>query len=161
MKQRNKSAHEYGQAHELIGGFVVHCSLMDFRAGQLIARWFCSGDNLRYLSYVLHGMNFEQKKQILAERISGYLPIKHELMLAIAEADRVMQRRELVTHGLLSMSDDNEYCIKSFSAVRFLHDEGEEDILPLSALPEWSERAKAAGEKLVELADLLRRAPAA
>lgn len=161
LEPAEKSPEGYHYAHEAIGYFIVHCSLMDYRAGQLIARWFCSGDNLKYLSYVLHGMSFRDKKLILAERISGYLPIKSELLKVIDEADLIMQRRELVTRGLLSRSREGAYCIKSFSATRFLQGEGEEDILLLSELQGWSDRAKVAGEKLVELADLLRRAPTA
>ena len=65
---------EIEKAHALIGGFIVRCSALEFRASQLIARWFCADTKGKYLSYVLHGMSFTQMQQIIEERLSAYHP---------------------------------------------------------------------------------------
>lgn len=138
------------EAQELVGHFIVHCSLLDYRAGQLIARWFLSDDKLKYLSYVLHPMAFEEKKNVIVERLAEYHTRPHELRAVTEEAGLVMQRRRLVGRGLLS-TVEGRFCIKSFSASRFLTMAGEDDIIMIDELPEWSARARLAGERLVEL----------
>lgn len=138
------------KAQEIIGHFVVHCSLMDYRAGQFIARWFLDGDKLKYLSYVLHAMDFEEKRNLIAERMIEYFPNQDELRSLAREAELIMQRRNLVTRGLLS-AIDGEFCIKSFSASRFLSASEGDDIIFVARLPDWSARARAVADRFVEL----------
>lgn len=143
------------QAHAIIGGFLARCSALDFRTGQLIARWFCSGDKQKYLSYVLHSMEFDQKRQVVEERLINYHRAPHELRKAVKEAAPIMERRNLITKGLLSTRPGGRYCIKSFSGARFLTGPGEEDIIDVDTLPAWSQRATELADRLVKLGDQL------
>lgn len=146
---------EVKSAHSTIGGFIARCSALDYRTGQLIARWFCTGDKQRYLSYVLHSMPFEQKRQIVEERLTRYHASPSDVRAAMKEVAAVIARRDLVASGLLSRFPGGGYCIKSFSGARFLDEPGEEDIIGIEALPEWSERATRLSEQLIAIGDQL------
>jgi hypothetical protein len=37
-------------------------------------------EKLKYLSYVLHAMNFEEKRNIIAERMVEYFPNRDQLL---------------------------------------------------------------------------------
>jgi hypothetical protein len=143
------------QAHAAIGGFLVRCSALDFRTGQLIARWFCSNEKQRFLSYVLHSMSFAQKRQVIEERLTSYHPEPEALRDTMNEAAAVFQRRDLVASGLLSRLRGGDYCIKSFSGARFVTDAGAKDVLPIASLAEWSERATRLSEQVVGHGDRL------
>lgn len=143
------------QAHAAIGGFLVRCSALDFRAGQLIARWFCSDEKQKFLSYVLHSMDFPHKRQVIEERLTNYHSNPEALRQTVEEIATVFERRDLVASGLLSKMRGGEYCIKSFSSARFLSEAAGRDILPVAALPELSEHATRLTEQLVAHGDRL------
>ncbi len=148
---------EIEKAHALIGGFIVRCSALEFRASQLIARWFCADTKGKYLSYVLHGMSFTQMQQIIEERLSAYHPEPQTLRDIMAEIRPIIERRDLVASGLLHKAyDGSGYRIKSHSGLRFLTGPGEEDVLVVDSLFEWSQRATRLAERLVRLGDQLR-----
>jgi len=150
MEKVDISVRNAEHAQEIIGHFVVHCSLMDYRASQFIARWFLEDDKLKYLSYVLHAMNFEEKRNIIAERMIDYFPNPDDLLSLTGEAELIMQRRNLVTRGLLSTMQ-GEFCIKSFSASKFLSAAEGDDVIMVKELPGWAARARAVAERLVEI----------
>jgi hypothetical protein len=137
------------QAHAAIGGFLVRCSALEFRIGQFIARWFCSNEKQKFLSYVLHSMPFAQKRQVVEERLTAFHPDPEALRSVMEEAASVFERRDLVASGLLSRLRGGDYCIKSFSGARFLSEAGGRDILPIASLAEWSERATRLSDQLV------------
>ena len=56
-------------AHAAIGGFIVRCSLLDFRVSQFMARWFCAHEKQKFLSYTLKAMPLAQKRQVIEERL--------------------------------------------------------------------------------------------
>lgn len=145
------------EAHAVIGGFILRCSLMNYRAGQMIAHWFCTDEREKQLSYVTHNIDFRMKRDIVIERLSRYHPAANELMAAMDTAERIMQRRDLAVHGLLSGPPRGPFFIKSFSAARFLRGENEKDVLPVVEIPQWSTRATAISEELVRLTDRLKR----
>ncbi len=147
------------QAHEVVGGFILRCSVMNYRTGQMIAHWFCSDEREKLLSYVVHNIDFKAKRDIVIERVTRYHPAADELVALINDADKVMQRRDLAVHGLLSGAPGGPYSIKSFSAARFLRSDGEHDILPVAELPMWSAKATSISEELVRLTDRLNRKP--
>lgn len=156
MTERSELA-ALDDAHAMIGGFILRCSVLNYRAGQMIAHWFCRDERERQLSYVLHNLDFRQKRDVVIERLSRHHPAAEELMAAMDEAEKIMQRRDLAIHGLLSGPPNGPFLIKSFSAARFLRGEGETDILPVSELEAWSMKATAIAEELVRLADRLNR----
>jgi hypothetical protein len=143
-------------AHAIVGGFILRCSVLNYRAGQMIAHWFCSDEREKLLSYVTHSIDFAKKKDIVAERLTRYHPAAEELRAAIEEAAEVMRRRDLVASGLLSGPPEGPFFIKSFSAAKFLQGE-ERDVLPVDELPQWSARATALAEEIVRLTDRLNR----
>jgi hypothetical protein len=145
------------QAHAIIGGFILRCSVMNYRAGQMIAHWFCTDEREKQLSYVTHNMDFRLKRDIVIERLSRYHPAANELMQAMNEAELIMQRRDLAVQGLLSGPPHGPFYIKSFSAGRFLKGEGETDVLAVAEIPDWSNRVTALSEALVRLTDRLNR----
>jgi hypothetical protein len=145
------------QAHAVVGGFVLRCSVLNYRVGQMVAHWFCTDEREKFLSYVAHAIDFQKKKDIVAERLTRYHPAADDLRAAMDEADEVMQRRDLVVHGLLSGPPDGPFVIKSFSAARFLRGDGQRDILPVDEIPAWSARALAVMEEIVRLTDRLNR----
>jgi hypothetical protein len=145
------------QAHAVVGGFVLRCSLMNYRAGQMIAHWFCTDEREKQLSYVVHNMDFRLKRDIVIERLSRHHPAANELRSAMDEAERIMQRRDLAAQGLLSGPPQGPFFLKSFSAGRFLRGDGESDILDVAEIPQWSMRATAISEELVRLTDRLNR----
>jgi hypothetical protein len=149
------------QAHEIIGGFVVRCAVMNYRASQMIAHWFCTDDRERYLSYVTQTIGFQKKKDIVAERLTRYHPAAAELRSIMAEADEIMERRDLAVSGLLSGAPGGPFFVKSFSAGRFITEAGARDVLPVAEIPAWSNRAVKVAEELVRLTDRLNRHPIA
>ena len=148
---------EVTTAHELIGGFIVRCSLLEYRASQLVARWFCAGQKQKYLSYVLHGMSFRQSRQIIEERLTAYHPDPQALRGIMAEIQPLIERRDLVASGLLAKRRDGAgFCVKSHSGLRFLTAAGEEDIVDVGSLAKWSQKATNIADRLVRLGEQLR-----
>jgi hypothetical protein len=145
------------QAHAIVGGFILRCSVLNYRAGQMIAHWFCTDEREKFLSYVAHSIDFQKKKDIVAERLTTYHPAAADLKSVMEQAAEVMQRRDLVAAGLLSGPPEGPFFIKSFSAARFLRAEGQRDILPVAEIPAWSAKAVALSEDLVRLTDRLNK----
>jgi hypothetical protein len=143
---------ETQSAHAAIGGFIVKCSLLDYRASQFISRWFCSGEQQKYLSYTLQGMNFAAKRQVIEERLTRWHAAPDELRAAMVEIARVFERRELVRNGVLSRRSNGQLCIKSFSGTRYLTSPDEVDIIAVDELTMWSERAMELADQLIRLA---------
>jgi hypothetical protein len=143
-------------AHEYVGAFLVHCSLLEYRASQFVARWFCSEQKQKFLGYTLHGMRLAELRQIIEERLTPYHGTPGEVRETMAEIARVIERRDLVAKGLLTKDVDGDFCIKSFCGLRFLSGPGEIDIIKVSALPEWTDRAKTLAERVVALGQDLR-----
>jgi hypothetical protein len=139
------------QAHAVVGGFILRCSVLNYRAGQMIAHWFCTDEREKFLSYVAHSIDFQKKKDIVAERLTRYHPAAAELKAAMGAADEVMQRRDLVVGGLLSGPPEGPFFVKSFSAARFLRGEGQRDVLPVAEIPAWSAKAVSISEEIVRL----------
>jgi hypothetical protein len=150
------SAREMDQAHAKIGGFVARCSLLDYRSSQFIARWFCEGEKQKFLSYTLKAMDFATRRQVIEERLTGWHRDADALRRAMAEIAAVFERRALVCNGVLSRRSSGALCIKSFSGIRFLSDEGAVDIIDIDDLPSWSEKATELSERLVALGGGLR-----
>jgi hypothetical protein len=144
-------------AHAAIGGFIARCSLLDYRVSQFIARWFCSHDKQKYLSYTLRAMSFRARREVIEERLAEWHLDPAELKRAIADIAEVLERRDLVAAGVLSRRSTGKLCIKSFSAARFLSGDAI-DILDIDELPAWSERASELSERLLGLGRRLRAA---
>jgi hypothetical protein len=146
------SDREMELAHASIGGFIVRCSLLEYRMSQFIARWFCEGEKQKFLSYTLQAMKFREKRQVIEVRLSTYHGAPDDLKAAIAEIAPVLERRDLVGSGVLSrLRSTGELCIKSFAGTRFLSGEGEIDIIAIDDLVAWSERASELSERLIKL----------
>lgn len=147
---------EVQAAHALIGGFIVRCSALEYRASQMIARWFCNGQKQKYLSYVLHGMSFPQMRQIIEERLTSYHPNPDAIRGAMAEIQPIIERRDLVASGLLSKAyDGSGYLVKSHSGLRYISGADEQDIIAVESLEHWSQQATRLAERLVRLGDEL------
>jgi hypothetical protein len=145
------------RAHEVIGGFLVRCSLMNYRAAQMIATWFSEDERFKPLTYVMHDLPFANKRDVVALRLTADHPEAEALRTVMREADEIMQRRDLVAQGLLSSNGAGVFTIKSHSASKFLRDTDALDILPVDEIPSWSARAVTVCEEILRLADLLRR----
>ena len=144
-------------AHAIIGAFMVHCSLLEYRVSQLIARWFCTDDKQKYLSYVLHGMTFGQMKPIVVERLARYHPDPSEINAVMSAIEPIIERRNLVTSGLLTRPrGEVGYCVRSFSGGRILTAPDADDIILVNELPQWTQRAIELADSLIELGMQLR-----
>lgn len=152
MMEIHEADAEMRIAHAAIGGFIARCSLLDYRVSQLMARWFCSDEKQKFLSYTLKAMPFTEKRQIIEERLTNWHKDPQALRSAMAEIAAVLERRNLVARGVLSRSSSGALRIKSFSAARFISEEGAIDILDLAELATWSERANELSERVVALA---------
>lgn len=152
---------EAQDAHRAIGAFVARCSLLDYRVGQYLARWFCEGEKLRFLSYTLKAMPFPEKRVIIEERLAHWHGDPEALRSAMQEIGEVLERRNLAVSGVLSRRSSGALCIKSFSGAKFISGPGAVDILDIADLANWSERARELAERLVGLGHLLRDAPGA
>ena len=148
------------QAHEAVGAFILRCALMDYRASQFIARWLTRGEPFKFLSNVMHVMDFEERRQILAERIAPLHQASEALVELASEYAAIMRRRAVVTHAILGAGPDGRMHVKTFSALRIL-DEGPIDTLCIDDLPEWSRRAVTATGAFVKLSDPLNHRPQA
>ena len=147
-------------AYAAIGGFIVRCSLLDFRVSQFMARWFCAHEKQKFLSYTLKAMPLAQKRQVIEERLSNWHQEPESLRAAMDEIAVVLERRDLVVSGVLSRRSSGALCIKSFSGARFISEEGAIDILDVSELDAWSERAtELSSERLIALGRGLRDVP--
>ena len=144
------------EAHAAIGGFIVRCSLLDYRLSQFMARWFCAHDKQKFLSYTLKAMPFAEKRQVIEERLSKWHNDPAALRTTVAEIAGVLERRNLVASGVLSRRSSGALCIKSFSATRFILDEGAIDIVNVADLGALSERASELAERLFALGPGLR-----
>jgi hypothetical protein len=147
----NQSDAEMNAAHIAIGGFIARCSLLDYRVSQFIARWFCANEKQKFLSYTLRAMPFAEKRQVIEERLTGWHKDPMSLRAALAEISAVLERRNLVTSGVLSRRSSGKLCIKSFSGARIISDDGAIDIIDIADLAQWSERASELSERLIGL----------
>lgn len=145
-------------AHAAIGGFIARCALLDYRVGQFAARWFCADDKQKFLSYTLKAMPFVEKRQVVEERLSNWHSEPGKLRETMAAIASVLERRDLVASGVLSRRSSGALCIKSFSAARFISDEGAIDIVDVADLPSWSERATELSDQILAHAKGLRNA---
>ena len=142
---------EMRAAHAAIGGFIARCSLLDYRVSQFMARWFCTQEKQKFLSYTLKAMPFTEKRQVIEERMANWHNDAPALRGAMAEVSAVLERRNLVASGVLSRRSSGALCIKSFSGARFISEEGAIDIIEIAELPIWSERASELSERLIAL----------
>lgn len=147
----NEADAEMRAAHAAIGGFIARCSLLDYRVSQFMARWFCTQEKQKFLSYTLKAMPFAEKRQVIEERLANWHDDPDALRAAMAEVCCVLERRNLVASGVLSRRSSGALCIKSFSGARFISDEGAIDILDIGDLAVWSERASELSERLIAL----------
>lgn len=138
-------------AHAAIGGFVARCSLLDYRVSHFMARWFCSHEKQKFLSYTLKAMPFSQKRQIIEERLSNWHKQPDDLRKAMVEIATVLERRDLAASGVLSRRKSGQLCIKSFSGAKFISEPGAIDIIDVAELGEWSERATELSERMMAL----------
>ena len=145
-------------AHAAIGGFIARCSLLDYRVSQFIARWFCSQEKQKYLSYTLRAMPYPERRQVIEERLAQWHGEPGQLKQALAEISDVFERRDLAAAGVLSRRSSGQLCIKSFSAARFISGGDAVDILDVGELPGWSERASELSDRLIGLSRYLREA---
>lgn len=152
----DQSDAEMHAAHAAIGGFIVRCSLLEYRVSQFVARWFCSHEKQKFLSYTLKAMPFNQKRQVIEERLSNWHKDPVALRAVMADIAAVLERRNLVASGLLSRRSSGTLCIKSFSGARFISDESAIDILDAAELAPLSERATELSEQLITLGLSLR-----
>ena len=142
---------EMTAAHAAIGGFIVRCSLLDYRVSQFMARWFCAHEKQKFLSYTLNAMPFAEKRQVIQERLAKWHKDPAALHTAMAEIAAALERRDLVASGVLSRRASGALCIKSFSGARFISDDGAIDIIDIASLDAWSERASELSERLMTL----------
>jgi hypothetical protein len=142
---------EMHAAHAAIGGLIARCALLDYRVSQFMARWFCTHEKQKFLSYTLKAMLFAEKRQVIEERLSGWHSDPAALRAAMAEIAAVLERRNLVASGVLSRRSSGALCVKSFSGARFLSDEGAIDIIAIAELPAWSEKASELAERIIAL----------
>lgn len=149
---------EMRAAHASIGGFIARCSLLDYRVSQFVARWFCSNDKQKFLSYTLKAMPFGEKRQVIEERLTHWHKDPDALRAAMAEIASVLERRNLVATGVLSRRSSGALCIKSFSAAKLISDSGAVDIIDIADLGTWSEKASELTDRLISLGHELRDA---
>ena len=142
---------EMRAAHAAIGGFIARCSLLDYRVSQFLARWFCTQEKQKFLSYTLKAMSFIEKRQVIEERLVNWHNDAEALRSTMSEISTVLERRNLVANGVLSRRSSGALCIKSFSGARFISEVGAIDIIEISELPVWSERASELAERLIGL----------
>tara|TARA_R100001244_G_scaffold20643_2_gene21403 strand:- start:77297 stop:77833 length:537 start_codon:yes stop_codon:yes gene_type:complete len=138
-------------AHAAIGGFIARCSLLDYRVSQFMARWFCTSDKQKFLSYTLKAMPFAEKRQVIEERLSDWHKDADALKDAMCDIAAMFERRDLAANGVLSRRASGVLCIKSFSGARFITDAGAIDILDIADLAGWSEKANELSERLIVL----------
>lgn len=138
-------------AHAAVGKFIARCALLDYRLSQFIARWFCSHDKQKFLSYTLRAMPFPEKRQVIEERLVNWHCDPDALRGAIGEIAGVLERRNLVANGVLSRRSSGRLCIKSFSGAKIISDDGAVDILDIDELDQWSERAHELTDRLLSL----------
>ena len=143
-------------AHAEIGGFIARCSLLDYRVGQFVARWFCANEKQKFLAYTLRPMPFAEKRQVIEERLLGWHGDPVALRQAMSEVAAVFERRNLVSTGLLSRRSNGALCIKSFSAARLISERDAVDIIDITDLGAWSEKATELSERLFALGQDLR-----
>lgn len=151
---------EMRAAHAAIGGFIARCSLLDYRVSQFVARWFCTQEKQKFLSYTFKAMPFAEKRQVIEERLSNWHKDPQALRATMAEVAAVLERRNLVARGVLSRRSSGALCIKSFSAARFISDEGAIDIINVADLAALSEKATELSERLIGLGLGLRESAA-
>jgi hypothetical protein len=142
---------EMCDAHRSVGGFIARCSLLDYRVSQFVARWFCSHEKQKFLSYTLKAMPFAEKRQIIEERLTRWHRDPEALRAAMREIAAVLERRNLVASGVLSRRTSGALCIKSFSGARFISEPGAIDIINIDDLVAWSEKASELAERMVAL----------
>jgi hypothetical protein len=153
----NDAETEMQAAHTAIGGFIARCSLLDYRVSQFVARWFCSHEKQKFLSYTLKAMPFAEKRQIIEERLTAWHTDPHELRQAMIEIAAVFERRNLVATGVLSKRSSGKLCVKSFSGARIISEPESIDIIDIDDLARWSECARELAERLGRLTSGLKR----
>lgn len=147
---------EMDSAHARIGGFIVRCSLLDYRVSQFVSRWFCAHDKQKFLSYTLNAMPFSEKRQVIEERLVNWHQDPEALRIAAADIAAVLERRALVANGVLSRNSSGALCIKSFSAAKIISEPNAIDIFAIADLEGWSEKASEITERLITLGNGLR-----
>jgi hypothetical protein len=147
---------EMRAAHAAMGGLIARCALLDYRVSQLMARWFCAHEKQKFLSYTLKAMPFMLKRQVIEERLTNWHGEPHALREVMAEIAAVLERRDLVSSGVLSRRSNGVLCIKSFSGARFISEECAIDIIDIAELSLWSERATELSERTISLAEKFR-----
>lgn len=148
--------HKMLEAHAAMGGFIARCSLLDYRISQFMARWFCTQEKQKFLSYTLKAMPFAEKRQVVEERLSNWHPRPDELANVMNTISSILERRDLVANGVLSRRSSGALCVKSFSGARFITDEGAIDIIDITDLADWSERATEMCEQMIVLGSELK-----
>ncbi len=93
-------------------------------------------------------MQFAEKRQIAEERLTAWHADPEALRQAMAEIAAVLERRNLVATGVLAKRSSGDLCIKSFSGARSTSEVGAIDIIDISNLAEWSERARELSEHI-------------
>ena len=156
MMDIHKADAEMREAHAEIGGFVARCSLLDYRVGQFIARWFSAQEKQKFLSYTFKAMPFAEKRQVIEERLINWHNDSNALRAAMTEIAAIFERRNLVATGVLSRRSSGTLCIKSFSAARLISEIGAIDIIDIADLAGWSEKASELAERLIALGQGLR-----
>ena len=88
---------------------------------------------------------------MIEERLTNWHKEPQTLRAAMAEVAAVLERRNLVASGVLSRRSSGALCIKSFSGARFISDLDAVDILDVTELASWSERATELSERVISL----------
>ena len=144
----------YDEPHEVIGRFVVLCSMLDYRLSQLLSRWFSQGSRLKFLSNVIHNIDPERKLEIIAERLSLHHPAGAAVARLMGEIEPVLRRRDLAVHGVLTGLSGGRHGLKNLAAHRAL-DPGEEgEVLPVEEIPAWSQEAMRLTAEVVKLSQI-------
>ncbi|MXO73011.1 hypothetical protein [Alteraurantiacibacter buctensis] len=138
-------------AHSAIGGFVARCALLDYRVSQFMARWFCSHEKQKFLSYTLKAMPFVEKRQVIEERLTNWHTDPEALRTTMSDIASVLERRNLVVSGVLSRRSSGALCVKSFSGARFISEPGAIDIIDIADLAALSEKASELAERVMAL----------
>ncbi|GGB94729.1 hypothetical protein GCM10011494_11520 [Novosphingobium endophyticum] len=151
----HKADDDMRAAHAEMGGLIARCSLLEYRVGQFMARWFCANQKQKFLSFTLKAMPFTEKRQIIEERLSQWHKDPRALRETMTAISALLERRNLVASGVLSRRSSGALCIKSFSGARFISDEGAVDIIDIAELATWSEAATELSERLMALGQML------
>lgn len=141
----------YDVPHEVIGRYIVLCSMLDYRLSQLLSRWFTPKSRLKFLSNVIHSIEPARKREIIRERLSAHHPAGREIIGLIDDVEKVLSRRDLAVHGVLSSTGDGGYVLKNLASHRALSLESDPDQLRVEDIPTWSQEAMRLTSEVVRL----------